>query len=315
MADGLRHPIRYRVEAIALRFVLGVLGSLPLGTASAMMAALFRSIGPRLRVSGRAVRNLQRAFPDKSATEINTIVRGMWDHLGRLVAEYVHLEDLHCFLPGSQVEVINPEIFAKATEAGRGAIVITGHIGNWEAQGFAATDQGIRASVVYRAANNPLVDRVIHDLRTPIVEEQFAKGAGGVRGILKFLKSGGLVAMLVDQKMNDGVPVPFFGADVMTPPAAAEIAYKYDYPLIPLRSERLEGSRYRVTVYPPLEKRDTGDRSADVGATMVEINEMLEGWIRERPEQWLWLHNRWPAKEPRALDPASAEDQDAPQTN
>jgi KDO2-lipid IV(A) lauroyltransferase len=286
-----------------------------LDAASTLMGALFRTLGPYVRVSRRADRNLQLAFPDMSSRQITDVVRRMWDHLGRLVAEYAHLDDLRCFQKNSRTEVINAGILAETKRPGGGAIVITGHIGNWEAQGFAATDQGVRASVVYRAANNPLVDRQIYNLRKPIVEAQFAKGPSGVRGILKHLKSGGVVAMLVDQKMNDGLPIPFFGRDAMTPPAAVEIAYKFGYPLIPLRSERLEGSHYRVTVFPPIILSQTGNREADVRTTMIEINKMLEGWIRERPEQWLWLHNRWPATDHPASDRREVQDQVVRQTN
>jgi len=315
MPEPLKRPVRYRLEAFGFWVVIGLLKLLPLDMASAIMGTLFRKVGPQIRVSRRAERNLQKVFPDMNPPEISDVIQGMWDHLGRLVAEYAHLEDLRCFHENSRVEVVNPEILARTKLSGGGAIVITGHIGNWEAQGFAATDQGVRAAVVYRTANNPLVDRQIYELRKPIVEAQFPKGTSGVRGILQHLKSGGVVAMLVDQKMNDGVPVPFFGRDAMTAPAAAEIAYKYDYPLIPLRSERLEGSRYRVTVYPPMDLPKTGNREADVRATLVEINKTLEEWIRERPEQWLWLHNRWPSTEPSASDQPITLDPDARQTN
>ncbi len=294
MTESLKHPVRYRLEAILFNLASRLLGLLPLDAASALMAAVFRTIGPQLRLSNRARHNLAQALPEKVPQEIDKIVKGMWDHLGRVVAEYGHLEDLHCFQEGSRIDVVNAELLTKAARSGRGAIVITGHIGNWEAQGFCAADQGIKVGVVYRAANNPLVDQEIKKLRMTIVDEQFPKGAGGVRGILQFLKSGGLVAMLVDQKMNDGISIPFFGRDAMTAPAAAEIALKYDYQIIPLRCERLTGSHFRVTVFPPLNLPQTGDKVADVRATMVEINKILEGWIRERPEQWLWLHNRWP---------------------
>ncbi len=294
MTERLKHPVRYRLEAIVFKAVLWILRRLPLDAASAVVGVIFRTIGPLLRVSDRARGNLKRAFPEKLPHEINHTVKAMWEHLGRVVAEYAHLEELRCFRDGGRVEVINPDILTAARDTGLGSIVVTGHFGNWEAQGFCAADQGVKASTVYRTANNPLVDRELQRLRSVIVDAQFPKGAGGARKILKYLKSGGMVAMLMDQKMNDGVPVPFFGEDAMTPPAAAELAYKYGYPLIPLRSERLTGSRFRITVHPPINVLRSGDREADVRAALVEINALLEDWIRERPEQWLWLHNRWP---------------------
>lgn len=100
--------------------------------------------------------------------------------------------------------------------------------------------------------------------------------------------------MLVDQKMTDGIAVPFFGRDAMTAPALAQFALKYDAPIIPVRSERLEGARFRITFYPELKTPKTGDRHADILAIMTNVNASMESWIRERPEQWLWLHRRWP---------------------
>ena len=294
MTTGLRHRVRYRLEFLLFKTILWILRHLSLDAASTAVGALFRTIGPHLRLNARAERNLRRAFPEMPPEEVSRVIRAMWEHLGRVVAEYAHLEELHCFQEGSRVEVVNGEIFAQARTEGGGAIAVTGHFGNWEALGFCTTDQGIRTGVVYRAANNPLLDRELRRLRECLVEAQFPKGPGGIRRILTFLKSGGLVAMLVDQKMNDGVPVPFFGHDAMTAPAAAELAYKYGYPLIPIRSERIDRSYFRITAYPPIDVPRTGNRNADVHAVLVKINTLLEGWIRERPEQWLWLHNRWP---------------------
>ena len=100
--------------------------------------------------------------------------------------------------------------------------------------------------------------------------------------------------MMVDQKMNDGIPVPFFGRDVMTAPALAELALRYDCPVVPARVERLKGAQFRLLIYPPLELVKTGDRQADVAANMAQVNAILEQWIRDTPEQWLGRHNRGP---------------------
>jgi Kdo2-lipid IVA lauroyltransferase/acyltransferase len=121
-----------------------------------------------------------------------------------------------------------------------------------------------------------------------------AKGTEGGRRLLRHLRSGGQVAMLVDQKQNDGIPVSFFGAAVMTAPAPARLGLRFGCPILPVRLERLAGARFRFTVLPAFEAVDTGDAAADVLVTMTRVNAMLELWVRARPEQWLWLHRRWP---------------------
>jgi KDO2-lipid IV(A) lauroyltransferase len=100
--------------------------------------------------------------------------------------------------------------------------------------------------------------------------------------------------VLVDQKMNDGIPVPFFGRPAMTAPAVAQLALRFDCAIIPARVERLKGARFRLTAFPPIEIAKTGNRQADTLAIMTRINAVVEGWIRERPDLWFWLHRRWP---------------------
>jgi KDO2-lipid IV(A) lauroyltransferase len=124
--------------------------------------------------------------------------------------------------------------------------------------------------------------------------ELIPKGAVASRRAVAALRRGGHLSLLVDQKMNDGITVPFFGRDAMTAPALALFALHYDCDVLPVRIERTEGAHFRLTVYPPLTLPDSGDRDAGVLALMTAVNQSLEGWIRERPEQWFWLHRRWP---------------------
>ena len=146
---------------------------------------------------------------------------------------------------------------------------------------------------VYRAANNPWVDRLMrrfHGIRRAV-----PKGSAGGRELVRHLRRGGSIAMLVDQKQNDGIAVPFFGRNAMTAPAIARLGYRFGCPLVPVRVERLNGARFRCTVMAPIELTETGDATTDVLATMASVNAVLEGWIRARPEQWLWVHARWSA--------------------
>ena len=157
-----------------------------------------------------------------------------------------------------------------------------------------AFDRGVDLSIVYRHTNNPYVDALIAKVRKDNTNELIAKGLRGGMKILGALKRGGSVAMLVDQKQNNGIAVPFFGRDAMSSPAIAEIALKYNIPIIPARIIRSKGARFQSIIYPPLVFEKTGDHKADVLMLMTLINQTLEGWIREHPEQWFWVHKRWP---------------------
>ncbi len=291
---SLAKRCRHLVEGVSARLLFALFGLLPLAVASAIGGFLGRLIGPGLKVSERAADNLRQAFPERSPAEIRHLVRRMWANLGRVAAEYPHIKDFHCYRDGGRIEVIGTEILDEAKRSNSGGIFFTGHLGNWEVSGLSVTQYGIPLALVYRSLNNPLVDRLIDKARIPITDTRVPKGPTGAREIVKFLRGGGFLGMLVDQKMNDGIPVPFFGREAMTAPAVAELAIKYDCPAYPARVERRNGAHFRITMFPKLEVARTGDRAADVAETMRRINALLEGWIRERPEQWLWLHRRWP---------------------
>jgi KDO2-lipid IV(A) lauroyltransferase len=175
----------------------------------------------------------------------------MWDNLGRVVAEYPHLRKICVFEPGGPVETHGFEHVDRAVGAGRRMIFFSGHIANWEIGMLAGVQYGISVAQIYRAANNPLMDRMIARLRSD--RGQFIpKGAVGARRAIRGLRRGTHLALLADQKMNDGIPVPFFGRPAMTAPALAVLALRFDCDVLPLRVERLDGARFRVTVFPPL---------------------------------------------------------------
>src|SRR5437763_11516766 len=294
-AEPPRHPVSwaYRFEAWGAGLLFAILGSLPLDAASALGGALARCIGPRLGVSNRARRNLHAALPELSAAQVESILRGMWDNLGRVAAEYPHLQHIRVFGPGNRVETRGLEHLDQALAAGRQVILFGGHLGNWEIAALAAGQRGLDIAQIYRPANNPLIDRMIARLRGGN-GELIPKGAVASRRAVAALRRGGHVSLLADQKLNEGIALPFSGRPAMTASALALLALRFDCTVLPARVERLNGAHFRLTLYPPLELPHSGDRDADIAALMTAVNTTLEGWIRERPEQWFWVHSRWP---------------------
>jgi KDO2-lipid IV(A) lauroyltransferase len=294
-AERLPTPIawHYGIEAWGAAFIFALLGCVPLDAASAVGGMLARRIGPCLGVSNRARRNLRAALPELSATQIAAILRGMWNNLGRVAAEYPHLRNIRVFDAMSRVETRGLEHLDGALAAGRRVILFGGHLGNWEIAALAAGQYGLDIAQIYRAANNPLIDRMIARMRGGN-GELIAKGAVASRRAVAALRRGGHVSLLADQKLNEGIAVPFFGRPAMTAPALALLALRFQCAVLPVRVERLKGARFRLTLYPPLELPRTGNRDADVAVLMTAVNATLEGWIRESPEQWFWVHSRWP---------------------
>ena len=289
-----RRRIGQAIEALGARLLFRVFGALPLDAASALGGFLARTIGPHLGASKRAIRNLRRAMPELGEADIRRIVAGMWDNLGRVVAEFPHLGEIEIFTPGGRVEVVGVDAMMATRSADQRYIFFSAHYGNWEIAALAAPQAGFTAAQVYRAANNPLIDRVIMKARGPFAGGLIPKGPAAARRLVEAIERGHSLSMLVDQKMNDGIAVPFFGRDAMTAPALARLARRFGCTVVPVRVERVKGAHFRLVCETPLPVPRTSDQHGDVLALMTAVNATLERWIRADPAQWFWLHRRWP---------------------
>ncbi|MBV9814923.1 MAG: lauroyl acyltransferase [Alphaproteobacteria bacterium] len=288
-----RTGVAHRLEGWGAALCFGAFGLVPLEWASAVGGALGRTIGPRLGITKRARLNIARALPELSQAEVSPLIAGMWDNLGRVVAEYPHLRRIRVFEPGGRVETRGFEHIDRAVATGRRMIIFSGHIANWEIGMLAAVQYGISVAQIYRAPNNPFIGRMITRFRGT-GGELIPKGTVAARRAIAVLRRGSHLTMLADQKMNNGIPVLFFGRPAMTSSALAALALRFDCDVLPARVERLARARFRLTVFPPLPLPRSGDHHADVAALMTQVNRILEQWIRDRPGEWFWLHRRWP---------------------
>lgn len=284
MANRFQRFVAYPLEAAALGLIFLGLKALPLDWASALGGAVARTIGPRLPVSDVARRNLRHALPE---LDPEPVVREVWDNLGRTFAEYPHLARL----TADRVELVGTEFLDELRE--RQIFCMSGHFANWELLPATAARYQLELAYVYRAANNPWVDRLLAFARRANAGRLIPKGAKGARETVAVVKHGDSMGFLIDQKMNDGVPVTFFGRPAMTASAPIQLALKAGAPIMLTRIERLQGAYFRLTLEAPLPLATTGDRTADLQAGLALVTRRLEDWIRARPGQWLWLHRRW----------------------
>ncbi len=297
--DPVLARLRARATALLLAGLIGALRRLSPVRCSNLGSRLARRLGPLLPASRVADRNLSDALPELDAASRRQVIDGVWDNLGRNVFELPHLASFRRTDSGPGFEVDGEQHLAGLGERGRPALFFSGHLGNWEMVLPVAAALGIAVSGFYRAASNPEVNRAIQAMRQDALGTRvsmFAKGAAGARAALVHLGQGGALGLLVDQKMNDGIAVPFFGRDAMTAPALAQLALRFDAPIVPVHVVRLGPCRFRMVCEAPLVVRRVGDRTADVLAITSAMNDRLELWIRADPSAWLWLHRRWPKR-------------------
>ena len=279
--------IRYLLEAALLHILLFVFSLMPASTASNIGGAIGRFIGPKLAASRKAKRNIELALP---ALDSEKTVTGMWDNLGRVMAEYPHLETL-----AGEAEIVGMDILKAGLEHPNGAVFISAHLGNWEMNASSILAQtGKAIELTYRAPNNPYSDKLLYKARSMNGRIPcHPKSAAGGKAMIKALKAGGVLGILIDQKYNEGIEAAFFGRPAMTNSFFVQMAQKFKCPLIPFKCERLDGARFRITVYEGLETFDQKGAPRAIEDVIKDSHTMMEGWIKDRPEQWLWLHRRW----------------------
>lgn len=275
---------KYYAEAALVSVLITFFKILPTNMASACGGKILRSIGPLLSSNRRAKRHIMNSLQVTEA-EAEIMSRDMWDNLGRVFAEYPHLHEIY----DSHVELCGKENLIGLDREGVPAIFFSGHLANWEVAAPSLRQKNIDVDLIYRAPNNPFVDKILQKCRSMNgVLRTYPKSSAGMRQVLSALKEGRKIGILIDQKYNQGIEFPFFGQPAMTSPAFIQLAKKFNCPLLPVQVERIEHrAAFRVTVHAPLDLQKSEDE------LLSEAHALLEGWIRQHPAHWLWPHKRW----------------------
>lgn len=264
---------------------------------SNVFARIARTIGPWLPEHRIGRANLTAAFPEKSPAEIEHILAGVWDNLGRVVAEFAHLDRLTIGdphnLPYLTFDAVSGATFDRVRDDGKPALVFAAHLANWELPAIMAAAMGLDALVLYRRPNVGAVADAIIAIRQGSMGTLVPTDMNAPIRLARALEANRHVAMLVDQHYVKGVDVTFFGRRCKANPLIAALARHVECPIHGTRMIRLPDGAFRGEIteeIPPV--RDAAGR-IDVQGTMQAITTVVEGWVREHPEQWLWLHRRW----------------------
>ena len=284
----------WRLEAIAWDLVYwGPMKALGPDRASDTAGWIIKSIAPLLSQNRTVKRNLRMAFPDWDEETVDRVAQEAWESVGRTAGELPHLPKIDPY-DGDRVEVVNAERLDAVEASGKGAVFISGHFANWEVMAAVICRRPVDCLVTYRALNNPHIDRRINDVRHEYGIGVLAPKGLGTRELMRALSAGRSVALMNDQKFNQGVPVPFFGHDAMTAPGPSRLAVKYGVPIVPVSTVRTGPARFRVTIHEAIYPAEglTGDEA--VLDCVRKITAFIETEVRANPGQWFWQHRRWP---------------------
>lgn len=288
MSQNTPNTFRFRIEYGLIRVFLGILKVLPFKARVKVGGAVLGALVANLKQTRRRIENnLRKIFPDMQPDEVREITKAVGKNFGRTCVEILnnaaytkHPELRHASGPGLQV-------LRKAHEAGTGAIVISGHFGQWDGARHFLKSEGIEVGAVYRPSSNHYFDRVF----VPQIEQAgspaFPSGPRGTLAMVKHVRAGGIVAILLDQRFSAGEELDFMGHPASTSTSAASIALKYNIPMVPVYGTRRDGSLDVDIVF------EEPIPHTDATSMTMAVNDSLTAQVRRNPKQWYWLHKRW----------------------
>lgn len=294
LARKTEHWVTARLAFTAL----AILRHLPAQKAIGFTDRAARRLGPLFGRHRVALANLRAAMPELSPEEHEAIARDMWGNMARLAAEYVFLDQIFDFDPNATepgfIEVEGHEQFDRLlSESGKPHILFTAHMGNFELLPICAATFGLDVTALFRPPNNPHIAKRILERRRTAMGHLVPSKAGAAWALAARLDEGGNVGVLVDQAFSRGVETTFFGKSCRTNPLLGKLARQFECDVYPSRCIRLPSGRFRLELFDPVELPRDGKGKVDVLATTQMLNDIVEGWVREYPGQWMWFHKRW----------------------
>ncbi len=289
--------IRNWIVAQLISLTLWIIRLVPLKYAAKMFERFARWLGPKIWRHKVVMDNLAIAFPEKSIEERNQLASDNWAQMARTLLEYIYLDEIFNLevemKESDTIEIVNGEAFQKLRDDGLPAILFTGHIANFELLPMVAAKFGLQIQSMYRRPNNKYAASQVEQSRKDLGQNLVASGAGASFQLMSALERGEHVGLLVDQKFRRGIKIPFFGKEAKTNPLLAKLARRYDCPVHGARSIRLPDGRFRLEITDELVLPRDKDGDVDIRGTTELVTNVVEGWVREYPEQWLWMHRRW----------------------
>ena len=293
---ALRNARDWLIAQVFFAF-LAILKLVPADGAIRFVSQAARGLGMLYPRTKLARANLRLAFPEKSEEEIEQILKEMWANLGRIAAEYVYLDEIFNINEADpskgRVEVTGIEHFEKIKSLKGPVICFTGHTGNWELLPIASAAYGLNITALFRPPNNKYIAERVLSARMTNMGHLVPSKVGASWSLANVLEDGGAVGMLVDQFFMHGIEVEFFGKKTLSSPLLAKLVRQFDCPVIPARCVRLPNNRFRIEIGEEVTRHYDANGSLDMERLTQDVSDRVENWVREHPEQWLWLHKRW----------------------
>ena len=251
---------------------------------------LFETIGPIFRSKELISSNIKKAIPNINSKDLKKISRLMWNNYGRIFAEYVFIKSFRSGKLNSRISVEGQDILDEIKKNNQQVVFISGHFSNFELMAMHLEKTGIKLSAIYRPLNNIFLNIIMENIRKKyICKNQIKKGIGGIKKIIQLKKQNYSTALMIDQRVSEGIKSNFFNSPALTTTIPAQLVKKFKIPVVPIFIERVNNLNFKITIRKPVNFMDTDS----IEKITDDLNKILETMILHKPEQWIWSHNRW----------------------
>ena len=251
---------------------------------------LFETIGPIFRSKELISSNIKKAIPNINSKDLKKISRLMWNNYGRIFEEYVFIKSFRSGKLNSRISVEGQDILDEIKKNNQQVVFISGHFSNFELMAMHLEKTGIKLSAIYRPLNNIFLNIIMENIRKKyICKNQIKKGIGGIKKIIQLKKQNYSTALMIDQRVSEGIKSNFFNSPALTTTIPAQLVKKFKIPVVPIFIERVNNLNFKITIRNPVNFMNTDS----IQKITDDLNKILETMILHKPEQWIWSHNRW----------------------
>ena len=282
--------IKYFIQFLLIIISFVIFKLLGVKISSNLSGKIFEKIGPFFRSKRIIQSNIKRAFPNTNLEDIEKISKSMWNNYGRIFAEYIFIKDFRSGNLSSKIEIDGEEILEEINKSKKQVVFVSGHLSNFELMAMCIEKSGIKLSAIYRPLNNIFLNKIMERIRKKyICKNQIKKGIGGLKQLINLKKKNYSTALMIDQRVSEGILSNFFNEKALTTTIPAQLIKKFNIAVVPIYIERIEGINFRIKVNNPI----NFPQETSIQNITDELNQILEKMIYKNPNQWIWSHNRW----------------------
>jgi len=282
--------IKYFIQFLIIITLFLIFKIIGLKSASYVSSKIASVFGPLFRSRSLINTNILKAFPNLNQKQIEIISKKMWSNYGRILAEYVFIKDFRITKFNNKIKVNGQEILERIKQNNEPVIFVSGHFNNFELMALHIEKSGINLAAIYRPLNNKFLNFIMERVRKKyICKNQIEKGISGTKKLLSFFKKKTSIALMIDQRVSQGIKSKFFNNKCFTTTIPAQFVKKFKCKVVPIYIERSQGINFQLTIHEPLEY--SSDETIE--SITLNLNSLLEKMILKNPDQWIWSHNRW----------------------